>query len=51
MQDMEKKWVKLFIFSMFVLIIVLVLVVRWNVTLVEEVKRSGTDRESLKKGV
>lgn len=51
MQDMEKKWFKLFIFSMSAFMIVLVIVARWNVTLVEEVKKSGTERESLKKHI
>ena len=49
MQQMDKKWFKSFIFSMSLFIVALVLVARWNVSLVGEVKKSGIERESLKK--
>lgn len=46
---MDKKWFRLLIFFFSLFIVFLVLVARWNVSLVEEVKKSGIERESLKK--
>ena len=49
MEKQDKKWLKILISTCSFFIIGLILLALWNIFLVEEIKRSGMEREELKK--
>lgn len=49
MQQIDKRWFRLLISIFSFFIVCLILLARWNVSLVEEVKKSGIEKEDLKK--